>query len=161
MTAEAPNSASAVLFLWGSRGASRPLRVRKNSGRAALRQIHDEPRPPHQKLVAVAELVLAADAHEDARARLQIREDDRASLLFDQTMLLADERVVREHEVTDRGADLQRVAARDDAAAGRAPLEQLDHAERRGPLRRRVEVRGVRIGTVVRHGIAFDREELV
>ncbi len=86
---------------------------------------------------------------------------DAAGLLFDQAVLRAHQRVVREHQIADRGADLQRVAARDDAGAERAALEHLHDAERRRPLGRRVEVGRVRIGAVVRDGVLLDAQQLI
>jgi hypothetical protein len=106
------------------------------SGGAILGQIHDQARPPDQQLVAVGELLFAADADENARARAEIGEHDCASLFFDQAVLLADERIVGKHQITDRGAHLQCVATRDDTAAVRAAFEDLQHTERRRPFRR-------------------------
>ena len=100
------------------------------------------------------------------RTKTPVREprsvrNDRAGLLFDDAVLLIDERIVREHQVPDDGADLERVPARDDARARRAALEDLYDAKRRRPLRRRVEVRGFRIRAVVGHRVLLDAKELV
>ena len=89
---------------------------------------------PTDELVAGDELLLALDADEDAGARAEIGEDDRAGLLLDEAVLVVDERIGGEDEVADRRADLHRGTARDDARALRAALEELHDAEGRRPF---------------------------
>ncbi len=85
----------------------------------------------------------------------------RAGLLLDVAVLLGDERVVREDEIADGAADLERRAARDDARAGRAALEHLNDAKRRRPLGRRVEIGRVGRGLVVGDRVLLDAQELI
>ena len=70
------------------------------SGRLAPEQIDDEPSAAHQEFVAVGQLLFAVDAHEDAGARPQIGEDHGARLLFDDAVLLRNQGIVGEHEIS-------------------------------------------------------------
>src|SRR5262245_19565672 len=109
----------------------------------------------------MSELLLASNADEDARARAQIGEHDGARLLFDQAVLHGHEWVVGDDQIADGRADLQRVAARYDARSERARLHDLSDSKRRGPLGGRVEVRRIRIGSVVGDGVTVDAEQLI
>src|SRR5262249_39951127 len=120
-----------------------------------------QPRAADHELVAVQELLLALDAHEHAGARSEVRQHDRSRLFLDEAVLIVDERIRGEDEVTDRRPDLHRLAARDDARALRAAREDLHDPERRRPLRRRIEVRRTFARSVVRLRVALDREQLI
>ena len=68
--------------------------------RGCSSEIHDHARATFdQELIPMRQLLLAANADEDAGAGAEVGEDHGAGLFFDQAVLLGDERIVGEHQI--------------------------------------------------------------
>ena len=107
------------------------------------------------------EFLLTANSDEYSRAGRQVGENYGARLFFNQAMLLGYQWIIRENEIANGRPDLQRVSPSNYLCPIGPAFEHLNDAKGRGPFRRGVKVRRIRVGTVVWDRVCVHTQELV